>query len=285
MSLYYLDFMLLVCGLAIGFGAGWISYRSRSRINREAAAEEIKVLRRELESMRIDYAKLSERLALAEEQYKTDSEEFAQERQFNISLHAELSRERTTRVHLEGKLEQQKNEMLQLQERLSRDFSNLVRQTLDEQNSILTDENKLKLAPLIQPIIDQLKEFQQASELQHNRETHELLVLHNKLANLEAKRWPETISSGIRKEEEHQNGNAAPTLGPNDLIEFVNVPLESAFAQIPENGESAHENESAMEDPAKKPESFHPFTPKQEVEINNFLKRTIHRGGRRKPPL
>lgn len=280
-NLYYLDFIFLGLGLAIGFGAGWISCRSRGRVNREAATEEANALRRELEAIRIDYAKLSERLTLAEERYGKDSEEFTQERQFNISLHAELSRERTTRVHLEGKIEQQKSEMLQLQERLSRDFSNLVRQTLDEQTSTLTDENKARLAPLIQPIVDQLREFQQTTEQQHNRETHELLVLHNKLANLEAKRWPEANGS-VRKADEHEETNGTPTLGPNDLIEFVNVPLESAFAQMPENGDESP-LVSDLGDPEKRQDSFHPFTPKQEVEINNFLKRTIHRATRKKP--
>ena len=280
MSLYYLDVIFLGLGLAIGFAAGWISCRSRQQLSREAAKAECLALRRELEAIRIDYAKLSERLALAEERHCGEAEEFTQERQFNISLHAELSRERTTRIHLETKIEQQKNELLQLQERLSRDFSNLVRQTLDEKSSTLTDENKAKLAPLIQPILDEMRAFQQTSEQHHNRETHELLVLHNKLANLEAKRWPETNGSGaIRKADAHDDSNGTPTLGPNDLIEFVNVPLESAFAQMPENGESG----PVIIDPTKKQESFHPFTPKQEVEIDNFLKRTIHRAGRKKP--
>ena len=280
MSPDYLDIVFLILGLAFGFGSGWISCRARLRLSREMAEEECLALRRQIEALRIDHAKLSERLTLAEERHRAEAEEYTQERQFNVSLHAELSRERTTRVHLETKLEQQKHEFLQLQERLSRDFSNLVRQTLDEKSSTLTDENKAKLAPLIQPILDQIREFQQTSEQQHNRETHELLVLHNKLANLEAKRWPEPNGSGlIRKAEVQEDSNGTPSLGPNDLIEFVNVPLESAFAQMPDNGESG----PAGTDLSKKGESFHPFTLKQEVEIDNFLKRTIHRVGRKKP--
>lgn len=275
-----MDLLCLALGLVVGFGTGWFSYRGRQITRRELAEEERTVLEKQSTALQIEHAKLSERSRMVEEQYQILQNELAQERQFNISLHAELSRERTNRNHIEQKLEHQKNDLVHLQDRLTHELKGLIEQVLEEKSQSLTDLNKSSLNVLLQPISEKLQDFKQKLEEQHYRETRELIVLHNKLANLESGRWS------------HQNGSppASTVANPPPPSDATEVEAEDEVIQyIPPALESAAPTEMEIPDAAPagsetllENDGFHTFSPKQQVEIDNFLKRTIGRAQRKK---
>jgi hypothetical protein len=284
------DLLCLALGLVVGFGTGWFSYRGRQIAKRQLAEEGHLVLEKRQNALQIEQAKISERNRMLEENCQLLQSELAQERQFNISLHAELSRERAGRNHMEQKVEQQKNDHVQLQERLSQEFKNLVEQVLEEKSRSLTDLNTSNLNVLLQPISEKLQDFKQKLEEQHYRETRELIVLHNKLANLESGRWP------------HQNGASVPAPSPapspvagpppaqeeahssdhDELLQYIPPSLDPDPATEEESQESLDaqvvKSESLLES-----DGFHTFSPKQQVEIDNFFKRTLGRAQRKKP--
>lgn len=275
-----MDLLFLGLGMAIGFGTGWFSYRGRQVATRELAEEERLALERQNNALQIDQAKIFERYRMLEESFQSGQTELAQERQFNISLHAELSRERAGRNHLEQRIEHQKNDVSKLQERLTQEFKVLVEQVLEEKSQSLNDLNKSSLNSLLAPITEKLQDFKQKLEDQHHRETRELIVLHNKLANLESGRWP------------HHNGSTpSPTVAePPPVLEPTPPDQAEEIAQYipPRLDESAAvEDESpiiTLVKPDALPESdgFHTFSPKQQVEIDNFLKRTLGRVQKKK---
>lgn len=277
------DTMLcLGLGLVIGFGTGWFAYRGRQLAKLAFADEERLALEKQFTTLQIELAKISERNRMLEESAQTSQNELAQERQFNISLHAELSRERTSRSHVEQKLEQQKTDLLQLQQRLTQEFRSLVQQILEEKSQTLTDLNKSSLNLLLQPISEKLQEFKQKIEEQHSRETHELIVLHNKLANLESGRW----NRGNGVPAPPPPANPAPPAshqvwpaGHNDFAQYIATPEELAAAT--EFDPAAPPNSETGEPSAS--DAFQAFTPKQQVEIDNFFKRTLGRAQRKKP--
>lgn len=275
-----MDLLCLALGLVVGFGTGWFSYRGRQITSRELAEEERADLEKQSTALQIEHAKLSERSRMVEEQYQILQNELAQERQFNISLHAELSRERTNRNHIEQKFEHQKNDLAHLQDRLTHELKGLIEQVLEEKSQSLTDLNKSSLSVLLQPISEKLQDFKQKLEEQHYRETRELIVLHNKLANLESGRWS------------HQNGSppastavdppppsdAAEVEAEDDVIQYIPPALESAAPTETKTADAAPAgSETLLEN-----DGFHTFSPKQQVEIDNFLKRTIGRAQRKK---
>ncbi len=274
------DVLCLVLGLAIGFGTGWFSYRGRQNARRALAEAELLHIKENFNSLQIEQAKASECNRMLEHNQQVLQNEIAQERQFNISMHADLSRERANRHHLEQKLEHQKVDLLHLQQRLSQEFKGLVQQVLEEKSQNLTDLNKANLNVLLQPISDKLQDFKEKIEEQHYRETRELIVLHNKLANLESGRW------------NHNNSVAPPTAIPNAIPDAVEsaVAVNDPFIEyMPPSNESssASDREAPMiqvakPDAASEGDGYHSFSRKQKVEIDNFLKRTLGRAKQKK---
>lgn len=277
------DFLFLGLGLVIGFGTGWLCYRGRQITGRELAEEQCGSLEKEITSLQIQNAKTSERTRLLEENLQNSQAELAQERQFNISLHAELSRERTSRNHLDQKLEQQKHDLLQLQQRLSHEIRLLMQQVIEEKSQTLSDLNRTNLNSLIQPISEKLQEFKQKIEEQHYRETRELIVLHNKLDHLESNRRPHSNGSGPSS----SSKSAEPPA--DDASEQESSDTGEVLQYIPPALETAETPNGSIEVAPAVPEEHHdleevrPFTPKQQVEIDNFLKRTLGRSQKKKP--
>lgn len=274
-------------GLGIGFGAGWLSYRGRQSVLRRDLEEERINQERGFNALQIELAKTSERNRIVEDQRQTLHSELAQERQFNISLHAELSRERASRNHLEQKIEQQKADFSKFQETLGNEFRSVVQQVLEEKSRTLSDLNKSNLNVLLQPISEKLQDFKQKIEEQHYRETKELIVLHNKLSNLEAGRSRPgngtpaipTAPSIIRS-----TSQAVPSQDQAVAFPEAEVEMTEPANELPaSNGlhEDAVQNDEAEK--SDDSDAFQSFSPKQEVEIDNFLKRTLGRAQRKKP--
>jgi hypothetical protein len=270
-----IDMLELILGLSVGFGTGWICYRGRQIRRRQQAEEEIRSLKASLNTLQIEIARLSERNRMVEENHQSLQSELAQERQFNLSLHAELSRERTSRNHLEKRIEHQKTDLQELQHRLTHEFKTLVEEVLEQKSQTLTDLNQSNLHVLLQPISEKLQDFKQKIEEQHYRETRELIVLHNKLANLESGRW------------NRQNGTTGSAPIPLPIaVETAEADAEGYIQYSPEaQAEEQHVPGTAIVSRESLPVECggsHTFTPKQQSEIDNFFKRIVSKGGRKK---
>lgn len=288
-----LDLLFLGVGLIIGFGTGWFCYRGRQVTRRELAEEQSAALEKEITALQIQNAKVSERIRLLEEALQNSQAELAQERQFNISLHAELSRERAGRNHLDQKLEQQKHDFLQLQQRLSHEIRVLMQQVIEEKSQTLSDLNRSNLNSLLQPITEKLQEFKQKIEEQHYRETRELIVLHNKLDHLESNRWPHSNGSSPHAATKSNSNPVDPeSEDANEVLQYIPPALEPAATPNGMMEESQSKSEEHLDpgltvpeplpDEHPEGEEIRPFTPKQQVEIDNFLKRTLGRAQRKK---
>lgn len=269
--------LLLGAGLMIGFGTGWFCYRGRQSAQRELAEQQCGLLEKKISAHQIEYARASERTRLLEESLQALQAEIGQERQFNISLHAELSRERATRNHLDQKLEHQKQDLLQLQQRLSLEIRTLMQQVMEEKSQTLSDLNKSSLHTLLQPLTDKIQEFKQKVEEQHYRETRELIVLHNKLDHLEATR--STYSNGSQTHASVPESITEGAADDDELLQYIPPALEPA---LPLTADDTSMVANGVSDDHVEPDEVRPFSPKQQVEIDNFLKRTLGRAQRKK---
>ncbi|MBM3836621.1 MAG: hypothetical protein FJ398_01455 [Verrucomicrobia bacterium] len=282
------DILCLLLGLGVGFGTGWLAHRGRQASLLRLAEEEKRALEANQNAIQIELAKFAERNRILDDQRQTLQGELAQERQFNISLHAELSRERASRSHLEQKLEHQKTDLSQFQNRLSQEFKNVVQQVLEEKSQTLSDLNKTNLNLLLQPISEKLQDFKQKIEEQHYRETRELIVLHNKLANLESGRWRQSNGAPVTAPPANIVFPPANVPAVADQPEASPPPFEKEVADAPADAPEPEETRNVT--PQERPpehlrddETFQGFSPKQQVEIDNFLKRTLGRLQKKKP--
>lgn len=285
------DLLFLGLGLVIGFGTGWLCYRGRLIARCELAEEQVATAEKQLTAVQIENAKASERIRLIDQSLQQVQTDLGQERQFNISLHAELSRERTSRNHLDQKLEHQKQELLQLQQRLSHEIRLLVQQVLEEKSQTLSDLNTHSLNTIIQPISEKLQEFKQKVEEQHYRETRELIVLHNKIDHLEATRRTHPNGTGSHLSVHgHINGSEPEPGADESGSQYIPPALEPTppvnganhVNGVADQTESSAIQETPNADHNHVIEEVRPFLPKQQVEIDNFLKRTLGRAQRKK---
>ena len=280
------EVLCLFLGLGVGIGTGWLARRTREARLRGSAEDERRAFEMNHNAVQIEFAKIAERNRILDDQRQTLQGELAQERQFNISLHAELSRERASRSHLEQKLEHQKTDLSQFQHRLGQEFKSVVQQVFEEKSQTLNDLNKSNLNQLLQPISEKLQDFKQKIEEQHYRETREMIVLHNKLANLESGRWRQGNGSALAGSPQptaFTPVSAAGSSNPEACLphEEIEAPTPSKSTPETEDGASVAAPSFASAH-VHADDVSHPFSSKQEVEIDNFLKRTLGRAQRRK---
>ena len=93
----------------------------------------------------------------------------AEERQTVISLNNSLSTTEADYRNLKEKLDVQKQELTQLQEKFSIEFKNLANDILEEKTKKFTDQNKVSMGELLNPLKEKITTFEQKVE-QSNKE-------------------------------------------------------------------------------------------------------------------
>ena len=127
---------MVTTGVCLGLAGGWFGFRWRhkgrvfSETDREysqnllyrSESAEVK-----LETMEPELDRTRDRANILEDSYRIIQEELANERQFNLSLNADLSRERAHRKFLEDKLTDQTETLEAAQRRIDGELANLAK--------------------------------------------------------------------------------------------------------------------------------------------------------------
>lgn len=139
--------LIVTLGVGLGLTGGWFGFRWRhkGRVFSESDREYFQNLlyraetaEAKVEQMEPELAKTSDRANILEDSHRVIQDELANERQFNLSLNAELSHERAHRKFLESKLSDQ-NEALDTERgRLDGELARLAKR-IDENTQTLTE--------------------------------------------------------------------------------------------------------------------------------------------------
>ncbi len=116
------------------------------------------------------------------------------ERQTVISLNSNLSTTEADYRNLQEKLAEQKEELNKLQERFSIEFKNLANEILDEKTKKFTDQNKISMGELLNPLKEKITTFEQKVE-QSNKDN-----LQNNTALREQIKGLKELNQQITKE-------------------------------------------------------------------------------------
>jgi len=128
--------LIVTLGVGLGFAGGWFGFRWRhkGRVFSESDREYFQNLlyraetaEAKLEQMEPELARTSDRANILEGSHRVIQEELANERQFNLSLNAELSHERAHRKFLEDKLTDQTETLETAQRRIDGELANLAK--------------------------------------------------------------------------------------------------------------------------------------------------------------
>ena len=153
--------IFLAVGLVVGIPLGWLFYKSKE-MNSVPESEENKIqLKLEVERSK----KLGEDL-------QTLSNELRSERQGAVNLSSENATLKANYENLQGRLKEQKGELDQLQAKFAHEFKNLANEIFEEKSRKFTDQNKINLDQLLQPLGQKLTDFEKKVE-QTNKESLE----------------------------------------------------------------------------------------------------------------
>lgn len=153
--------IFLIAGIAIGIALGWLYFKSKA-VSSVPESDEIKIqLKLEVER--------AKRLG---EDLQQLNDELRKEREGVIQLNGENSTLKANYENLKIKLQEQKGELDQLQNRFAIEFKNLANEIFEEKSKKFTDQNKVNLDQLLQPLGQKLNDFEKKVE-QTNRESLE----------------------------------------------------------------------------------------------------------------
>lgn len=193
-----MEIIFLIIGLVIGFVIAFLFLRSKKTI----PIEEVNKLNEEINSLRIENGKLSERIKILEEDKSNLQSELKLEREKSEKLNSDNSALRTDYANLQEKLNEQKTEIEELQQKFVKEFENLANKIFEEKSAKFTEQNKEKISEILNPLKEKISEFEKKVE-QTNKESidrlsslreqlHSLKELNNQMSQ-EAKNLTEAL--------------------------------------------------------------------------------------------
>ena len=109
---------------------------------------------------------------------------FSQERDAMLKLTAEHATLNTKNVDLQGRLNEQKTELEQLQQRFKTEFENLANKILEEKSVKFTEQNRINLDLVLNPLKEKIKDFEDKVEKTYKTESSERISLKEQIKNL-----------------------------------------------------------------------------------------------------
>ncbi len=95
-----------------------------------------------------------------------------------------LVQQQSLNEFLQKKLEEQKGELELIQAKFSKEFENLANKILEEKSQKFTDQNKINLDVILNPLKERIKEFEQKVDTSYKAEAAERNSLKGEIKNL-----------------------------------------------------------------------------------------------------
>ena len=160
--------------------------------------EEIKELKVQNEFLNNHISEFKEKVAVLTtniENKQQENEELKNEiRELNEQIHllnkkiSELNSEKISseekNKHLEEKLQVQKKELEEIGNKFSSEFKNLANSILEEKSKKFTEQNKINLKTLLEPLGENIKEFKKKVEETYDKESKERFSLEKEIKKL-----------------------------------------------------------------------------------------------------
>lgn len=161
-----MEIIYLLIGLAVGFVIAYLFLKSKKTI----PIEEANQLNEQINSLKIEAGKFSERIRLLEDDRSAIQSELKSEREKSEMLTSENSSIKSDYNNLQQKLTEQKAEIEELQQKFTKEFENLANRIFDEKTTKFAQQSEKNLQTLLKPFGDTISEFKSKVE-ESNKES------------------------------------------------------------------------------------------------------------------
>lgn len=172
-----MQIVFLLVGIVLGGVISWLVLKNKTG---EASSGQQQQLN-ELDKQR---SILDDRLRNVSIQLSQEHTELESERKKNFEASNELVQQKTINLNLEEKLTAQKKELEELQSRFTKEFENLANKILDEKSQKFTEQNKINLDSILNPLKEKIKDFELKVENSYKAEAAERNSLKGEIKNL-----------------------------------------------------------------------------------------------------
>jgi DNA recombination protein RmuC len=163
------EWLYLLGGLLIGGLAAFLTTRFYMLNHRVLTREEKEAVDRQRQELEVEKRILVEKNESLVSQQEVFKNELETERKVSMELNRQLASLQSDYRNLLEKLNTQKKEVEQLQEKFSVEFKNLANEILEEKSKKFTDQNKLNLGEILNPLKEKIHEFEKKVD-QTNKE-------------------------------------------------------------------------------------------------------------------
>lgn len=155
-----MEIIYLIIGLVIGFVIAFFFFKSKKTVS----IDELNRLNEQINSLKVDAGKLTERIKLFEEDKVSLLNDLKNEREKSEKLTSENSSIKSDYANLQTKLSEQKSEIEKLQEKFTKEFENLANKIFEEKGNKFSEQNKEKLSEILNPLKEKISEFEKKVE-------------------------------------------------------------------------------------------------------------------------
>ena len=155
-----MEIIYLILGLIVGFVIAFFFLKSKKTI----PVEEANNLNEQINSLKIDSGKFSERIKLVEGDKLLLQSDLKTERDKSEKLTSENSSLKSDYSNLQQKLAEQKAEVEELQQKFTKEFENLANKIFKEKTDEFSKQSKTNLQEILNPLKERITEFQSKVE-------------------------------------------------------------------------------------------------------------------------
>ena len=174
---FLMQILFLITGILLGGIIVWLFLKSKTGDASSAVQQQWNELDKERSI-------LNERLKNQSDQINILNAELEAARKKILDLNNDLTQQKTININLDEKLKSQKNELEELQNRFTKEFENLANKILEEKSVKFTEQNRVNLDIILNPLKEKIKDFEQKVENSYKTEAAERNSLKGEIKNL-----------------------------------------------------------------------------------------------------
>ena len=154
------DWMYLLAGLIIGSLSAFLITRFYMQTKRVLTKDEKNSLDQHLKNMEVENRVQIDKYEALFAEYLEIKKGLEEERNKTLELSNTLARSEGDYKNLQEKLNTQKEDIQKLQEKFTIEFKNLANEILEEKSKKFTDQNKLNIGEILNPLKEKISEFE-----------------------------------------------------------------------------------------------------------------------------
>ncbi|MGD9327883.1 MAG: DNA recombination protein RmuC [Cyclobacteriaceae bacterium] len=178
------DWMFLLAGLIIGSLSAFLITRLYMKTKRVLTIDEKNTLDQDLKNMEVENRVQVDKYEALFAEFQEIKKDLEEERNKTLDLSNTLARSEGDYKNLQEKLNSQKEDLQKLQEKFSMEFKNLANEILEEKSKKFTDQNKINIGEILNPLKEKISEFEKKVEETNKESINRNAALKQELKTL-----------------------------------------------------------------------------------------------------